>query len=189
MLRRSCNKPSHCFQKFWVGFLGCCHAFYCKTPTNQQLQRHSVHWARSDPPRTSQKLDPKKRRDVHCFIAVRADLAAERREYIAMLHALHACLMLFHHRSYSYIRRGCRLCRWTVSVLNLIPFLIPFLIRFGNYHVKCLLYPAHSCLIPYCFQVSPSISCSSGDNGSSSAMVSKQGRQGRQPPIWFFAGQ
>ena len=32
MLRRSCNKPSHCFRKFWVDFLGCCHAFNCKHP-------------------------------------------------------------------------------------------------------------------------------------------------------------
>ena len=58
---RSCNKPSQ--------------------PTKQQLQQHSVHYSRSDPTRTSQKLDPKKRREVHCFIAVRADLAAEQREY------------------------------------------------------------------------------------------------------------
>ena len=56
MLRRSCNKPSHSFHTFWADFLGCCHAFL------------------------AQKLDPKKRREVHCLIAVRADLAAERRE-------------------------------------------------------------------------------------------------------------
>lgn len=145
MLRRSCNKLSRCFHKFWVGFFGCCHVFNCKTMQNAHKAttaritpgaiilgragsiccRPRVALCSSEvsddatllrgchsrwPPRTSHKFGPKKRREAHCFITVREDFAAERREYLRQKFAtiiLNSMVSTCEHRTFLFVTLIC----------------------------------------------------------------------------------